>query len=173
MLGKPLVLVFTVLSLTACGHGSLIKGTVRDSLSGGMLSGAAIVLNDDRAMVSADLLGNFKFDDLAAGTYRIRVSFIGYQTQTIEVVVGENEVKEINVKLVPSSLSLDEVTVIGTHSTEQVMTTISRIDVALRPVKSSQDILRMVPGLVTAQHAGGGKAEQIFLRGFDADHGTD
>ena len=24
-----------------------------------------------------------------------------------------------------------------------------------------------------AQHAGGGKAEQIFLRGFDADHGTD
>lgn len=31
----------------------------------------------------------------------------------------------------------------------------------------------MVPGLVIAQHAGGGKAEQIFLRGFDADHGTD
>ena len=24
-----------------------------------------------------------------------------------------------------------------------------------------------------AQHAGGGKAEQIFLRGFDIDHGTD
>ena len=31
----------------------------------------------------------------------------------------------------------------------------------------------MVPGLFTAQHAGGGKAEQIFLRGFDIDHGTD
>jgi outer membrane receptor protein involved in Fe transport len=30
-----------------------------------------------------------------------------------------------------------------------------------------------VPGLVIAQHGGGGKAEQIFLRGFDADHGTD
>ena len=30
-----------------------------------------------------------------------------------------------------------------------------------------------MPGLVIAQHAGGGKAEQIFLRGFDADHGTD
>lgn len=43
----------------------------------------------------------------------------------------------------------------------------------LAPKNSAQDILRAVPGLVTAQHAGGGKAEQIFLRGFDADHGTD
>ena len=34
-------------------------------------------------------------------------------------------------------------------------------------------MLQMAPGLVIAQHAGGGKAEQIFLRGFDADHGTD
>ncbi len=43
----------------------------------------------------------------------------------------------------------------------------------LLPRSSSQDILRIVPGLITAQHAGGGKAEQIFLRGFDCDHGTD
>ncbi len=33
--------------------------------------------------------------------------------------------------------------------------------------------MRIVPGLFVAQHAGGGKAEQIFLRGFDCDHGTD
>jgi outer membrane receptor protein involved in Fe transport len=46
-------------------------------------------------------------------------------------------------------------------------------DFALRPRNSAQDILRVVPGLVVAQHAGGGKAEQIFLRGFDCDHGTD
>src|SRR5690606_2370727 len=58
-------------------------------------------------------------------------------------------------------------------ATEQPMTSISKIDIALRPLKSSQDILRMIPGVVTAQHAGGGKAEQIFLRGLDIDHGTD
>jgi outer membrane cobalamin receptor len=33
--------------------------------------------------------------------------------------------------------------------------------------------MRLVPGLFIAQHMGGGKAEQIFIRGFDADHGTD
>src|SRR5262245_45963613 len=46
-------------------------------------------------------------------------------------------------------------------------------DIALRPIASPSDLLRVTPGLVIAQHAGGGKADQIFLRGFDADHGTD
>ena len=35
------------------------------------------------------------------------------------------------------------------------------------------DLLRNVPGLVVSQHAGGGKSDQYFIRGFDADHGTD
>lgn len=40
-------------------------------------------------------------------------------------------------------------------------------------VMSPSDVLRLVPGLLPVQHQGGGKAEQYFLRGFDADHGTD
>src|SRR5450432_1621857 len=46
-------------------------------------------------------------------------------------------------------------------------------DFQLRPIGSVQDILRVTPGLVVVQHSGGGKANQYFLRGFDADHGTD
>lgn len=50
---------------------------------------------------------------------------------------------------------------------------ISKVDLKINPVNSSQEVLRFVPGLFIAQHAGGGKAEQMFLRGFDLDHGTD
>ncbi len=46
-------------------------------------------------------------------------------------------------------------------------------DFQLRPEGRPADILRLVPGFVISQHQGGGKAEQYFLRGFDADHGTD
>ncbi len=46
-------------------------------------------------------------------------------------------------------------------------------DFSTRPIASVQDILRITPGLVLVQHSGGGKANQYFLRGFDADHGTD
>jgi outer membrane receptor for monomeric catechols len=50
---------------------------------------------------------------------------------------------------------------------------ISETDIKMRGVSNSQEVLRIVPGLFIGQHQGGGKAEQIFLRGFDADHGTD
>lgn len=50
---------------------------------------------------------------------------------------------------------------------------IRNLDFDLRPKTSPNDILRVVPGLLAVQHQGGGKADQLFLRGFDADHGTD
>jgi len=46
-------------------------------------------------------------------------------------------------------------------------------DLSLRPRIRPSDILEVVPGLIAVQHAGGGKANEYFLRGFDADHGTD
>ena len=66
---------------------------------------------------------------------------------------------------------LKEVYIIS-HSAASIHS-FSKIDLNLRPAKSAQEILRIVPGLFIAQHQGGGKAEQIFLRGFDIDHGTD
>ncbi|GMU11110.1 TonB-dependent receptor [Corallococcus caeni] len=41
------------------------------------------------------------------------------------------------------------------------------------PRMNATDVLRVVPGLVASQHSGEGKAQQLFLRGFDALHGQD
>ena len=46
-------------------------------------------------------------------------------------------------------------------------------DLERRSRTQVSDILRQVPGLMVSQHAGGGKSDQYFIRGFDADHGTD
>lgn len=51
---------------------------------------------------------------------------------------------------------------------------IGQTELRLRPrSERSADLVEAVPGMFTAQHSGGGKADQYFLRGFDADHGTD
>jgi len=42
-----------------------------------------------------------------------------------------------------------------------------------RPILRSGEVLEAVPGVIITQHAGGGKASQYFLRGFNLDHGTD
>lgn len=51
--------------------------------------------------------------------------------------------------------------------------TVTGGELKLRPRLRPADILEVAPGLLTVQHAGGGKANQYFLRGFDIDHGTD
>lgn len=39
--------------------------------------------------------------------------------------------------------------------------------------RSADDLLRLVPGVLLSQHGAEGKGQQIFLRGFDASHGSD
>ena len=46
-------------------------------------------------------------------------------------------------------------------------------ELSMHPRARAEGVLEAVPGLFTVQHAGGGKSQQYFLRGFDLDHGTD
>jgi TonB family protein len=47
------------------------------------------------------------------------------------------------------------------------------VELSLIPKMRAESMLEAVPGVFSVQHAGGGKAQQYFLRGFDEDHGTD
>ena len=63
-----------------------------------------------------------------------------------------------------SLLGITDSATTGTTGQEQL---------ADRPILRSGELLETVPGVIITQHAGGGKANQYFLRGFNLDHGTD
>jgi hypothetical protein len=72
-------------------------------------------------------------------------------------------------------LDIPEVAVVGDRpvaaSSDQF---IPDKDILLQPQGRPAQVLRLIPGFITVEHSGGaGKADQYFLRGFDADHGTD
>jgi TonB dependent receptor-like, beta-barrel/TonB-dependent Receptor Plug Domain len=50
---------------------------------------------------------------------------------------------------------------------------VGQMDLAIRPLLRPGDVLEAVPGLIVTQHSGSGKSNQMFLRGFNLDHGTD
>ncbi|MEJ2754167.1 MAG: Plug domain-containing protein, partial [Chloroflexota bacterium] len=50
---------------------------------------------------------------------------------------------------------------------------VGQTEIAARPQLRTGDILEAVPGLIVTQHSGTGKSNQMFLRGFNLDHGTD
>ncbi|MBD8490033.1 TonB-dependent receptor plug domain-containing protein [Echinicola sp. CAU 1574] len=110
--------------------------------------------------------GGFSMERISLGD-TLQFSCIGYQNRQI---VLDNLKALLTVQLQSKPISLEEVVI---RPQVDALHVITDIDVQTNPVNSSQDILRKVPGLFIGQHAGGGKAEQIFLRGFDIDHGTD
>ncbi len=46
-------------------------------------------------------------------------------------------------------------------------------ELSQRPVQRRGELLEVVPGMIVTQHAGEGKANQYFIRGYNLDHGTD
>ncbi|MES2512953.1 MAG: TonB-dependent receptor, partial [Bacteroidota bacterium] len=173
ILQHHLFLFILFISSFAFAHQGSVKGNVSDSSSSQKITGATIYLVENNQITSTDLLGNFYFPDVHPGTYTLKVSYLGYETLEQKILIKDDETSVYHIKLNPSVMNLSEVVIAQTGEIGTSMQTLSKIDIDLRPTKSSQDILRMIPGLVTAQHAGGGKAEQIYLRGFDIDHGTD
>jgi len=137
------------------------------SAGGEPLSDVNILLNDEIG-TSTNRFGAYKIE-LEPGNYQIKLSHVGFESVSKEIVLTA-DTKE-NFTLSESSIQLKDVMV--SVDEKKNLQKISKIDINLRPIQSSQEVLRMIPGLFIAQHAGGGKAEQIFLRGFDIDHGTD
>lgn len=97
----------------------------------------------------------------------LKLSHIGYENILYVIQTFDSPAPVI---LKEKSFSLEELVI---SPNINALNMITDIDIQTHPVNSSQDILRQIPGLFIGQHAGGGKAEQIFLRGFDIDHGTD
>jgi hypothetical protein len=149
-------------SLVIFAQKGTIEGSVTDAESSIPLNGATINIAGNRSD-NSDMSGKFSIAAVNPGQYEMMVSHIGYKTEIIPIEVKSDLLSSITINLKKASLDLSEVR----------LNNLGAVDIRLRPVNTSQDVLRIVPGLFIAQHAGGGKAEQIFLRGFDIDHGTD
>ncbi len=164
-----LLLLFTCHSVFSQ---SLVRGRVIDDSTHEPLEMVAVRYNQTTQTALTDADGNFVLKNISLPA-RLEVSMIGYKTQKL-LVNARDKPTPLTITLEKGIFDLKEVIITNqTGSTIGAFHTLSRIDLNIRPVRSAQDLLRLVPGLFIAQHQGGGKAEQIFLRGFDADHGTD
>ncbi|MEQ8422261.1 MAG: TonB-dependent receptor [Arenibacter algicola] len=132
------------------------------------LDGVGVYNKTTGGYTYSNVSGYFELDDISIGDI-IYFYSLGYQNH--QITINESQLdSSINIILKESAVSLDQVILV---SKVNALSQFVNVDVKADPVKSSQEILRKVPGLIIGQHAGGGKAEQIFLRGFDIDHGTD
>jgi hypothetical protein len=100
---------------------SRITGKIVDSLTKAPLEYATVALTEATASgatnsVITDAAGNFKFESLAIGTYRLAVSYIGYPVKklnTVSVSSGKPNLDLGTILLAGGARSLQEVQVVG------------------------------------------------------------
>jgi hypothetical protein len=168
-----------------------LRGQVTDE-TGGVLPGVTVELRSEGAPpmeTVTDGAGAYAFSNVPPGKYQVAFSLINFAS-----------VLHRDVKMGPGVTHLDavmhvslsaEVAVVGkrtfanledmeepeenlvgvAQSASQGAITARQLDV--RPLMRVGEVLETVPGLIASSHAGGGKANQYFLRGFNLDHGTD
>lgn len=161
-----LVGLLWLLSFGTIAQNFTLKGQIINQTTQLPIEGA-IVRTTPNGYAITNSLGEFSISKLTSAEVQVQVSHIGYQKYEAKVKANQT----LKIALPVAMVQLDEVEVHPENAHQQQ--TISSIDLQLRPINNSQEVLRSVPGLFIGQHAGGGKAEQIFLRGFDLDHGTD
>ncbi len=157
-------------SLSLFGQSS-IQGFVKDKDTKEALIGVNILLEGSSKGTVSDTFGHYEIKVDKPGEYRLQFSYVGFESAILTAKTYEDKTLRLDVQLLPGRFELNDIVV--SANPDKNLDYISTIDIRLRPISTSQDVLRIIPGLFIAQHAGGGKAEQIFLRGFDIDHGTD
>ncbi len=159
-----------------------LSGTVVDT-SGAVIAGATVQVRSANGTVQrtaqSDTNGSFIISGLAAGNYRLVVSNPGFETKEILVTLGTAATAApLRISLVVGAVSTtinvqgrqDDLVGVADSGSQG---TVGASEIQDRPILRSGEVLETVPGLIVTQHAGGGKANQYFLRGFNLDHGTD
>ena len=159
-----------------------LSGTVVDT-SGAVIAGATVQVRSANGTVQkttqSDRNGSFIISGLPAGNYRLVVSNPDFETKEIPVTIGTTGAPApLRISLAVSAVSTtvnvqgreDDLIGIAESATQG---TVGAKEIEDRPILRSGEVLETVPGLIITQHAGGGKANQYFLRGFNLDHGTD
>jgi hypothetical protein len=161
------ILLFISFSIPVLSQ-QIIRGNILDKTNGEPLQYAVVSQGGRGTSVTSDKEGYFQLT-IPGSVDSLNISIIGYRPITLAVFKIK---KPLIVQMDRGPVDLQSVT-ITPQSNNATFQTLSAIDLHIRPINSAQDLMRLVPGLFLGQHHGGGIAEHIFLRGFDADHGTD
>jgi hypothetical protein len=170
------LLFFALIPFFSYSQTASIQGNVVNSYSRASLNDISVLIKGTNFKTRTDSTGFYKIENIPAGVYTVifdKPNAIFHTEQEIDAL-KPGEARVFNAALYPEMIDLPTAQVTASKSISAGnISTITALRMELRPRLSAQDMLQNVSGLFTAQHQGGGKAEQIFLRGFDCDHGTD
>ena len=147
-----LILCGLCLNLKAETQGDVVGRVLDDS--GAPLAGATVQILHAKSGVTTDEDGYFRIPYSKDGAVRVKVSFVGYQTQTFVLKADERKGEQHVLRLQPDATALDQVVVTATRTPKAlkdapvVTRLITANDIKIADATNIQDLLtEQMPGL--------------------------
>lgn len=160
-------------------YAATVRGKVLDENKEALI-GAHVVVENSTEYALVGLDGSYSINGLGPGTFNIKVSFIGYQTQEKTITISNaNEVITLNYTLLSDDKVLNEVVVQGKspvgsetearmieRSSSSTVNVVSAKAIALSPDVSVANVIQRVSGL-SVERSASGDPQYAVVRGMD------
>ncbi|HTR80991.1 MAG TPA: TonB-dependent receptor [Bacteroidota bacterium] len=177
------VLFLLVLFLTplAAFAQCTLQGVVTDSTTHDVIIGVNVFLTGTAIGSATDIDGEYRITGIPQRAFRVKVSCIGYEPQTIDVDFTKNTSIQLNVLLKPAIIRGKEVVVTGQMSGQMAAinqqltaTTIENVvseeKIQELPDANAAEAIGRLPGVSLLRS--GGEASQVVLRGMSPKFST-
>ncbi len=147
----------------------VIRGNVYDRSSGEPIAYGTVVIAGTTDGAVTDFDGFFSITNLAAGSYTLATSYVGYDTALVDVVLEAGGIQYVKLTI-GEGINLGTVEVTADRTQARTEVQVSQVSLTARDIKTLPSVggdadlaqyLPVLPGIVTTGDQGG----QIFIRG--------
>jgi TonB-dependent receptor len=154
-----------------------LSGSVKDAKSGEPLPGANVVFVGAGFGGATDVNGHYTIRRIPAGDYKVKVSFVGYQTHESKLTIDPSTSGTMarDFKLIPATIEGEEIVISGQASGQNaaiskqlvslpVMNVVSAAKIQELPDMTAADAVGRLPGVALIRV--GGEGSQVIIRGM-------
>ncbi|MCG8373566.1 MAG: TonB-dependent receptor [Balneolales bacterium] len=154
-----------------------ITGQVVDAQTLEPLFGVNLIIEKTLQGDATDLEGNFAIEPLTPGIYSVTVRYIGYETKTIpDIIVGANRAQILEVKLNPSTVIGDEITVSAGYFSDSKTEGIGKVSFSNEEIRRSpgaaQELGRVLNALPSVASRGETSQDLLVRGGSPSENGN-
>jgi len=130
-----------------------IEGRVTSTETSDPLPGVNVVLQNTDKGTATQSDGRFSFEEVAAGTYTLRASLVGYRTMTRELQVQSDETTQLDLELTREAIEMSNVTVLDRRDGYNTDRTITAMRVAAPTLETSVSVQAIPQQVIEDQEA--------------------
>lgn len=168
-------LLITFSTVSAFAASSRLSGYVRDSHNGSALPGATVYLNGTSFGAATDLNGKYVINDVPAGSYVLRITYIGYEPKEVSIILRPGEDLHLDVKLNAVGVQGKNVVVTAQAagqnaainqqlSSMDIKNVVSAARIQSLPDANAAESVGRLPGISLIRK--GGEGAQVVIRGL-------